>query len=105
MYILATPDPQQNASLPLIECGLTAIAIACAFCWPGLASNVCARAEKILGGIAHRRRLAVLIPGLTLLVLRLAMLPLAPIPLPFVPDDFSFLLARTRSPWADLRIP
>ena len=86
-------NPQQNASLPLIECGLTAIAMACAFSWPGLGSALCRRVEKIFGGVAHRRRLAVLIPGLTLSLLRLAMLPLAPIPLPFIPDDFSFLLA------------
>jgi len=91
--MLAAPDPQHNASLPLIECGLTAIAIACAFCWPDLASTLSGRVEKFLGGVARRRRLAVLIPGLALLVLRLGMLPLAPIPLPFVPDDFSFLLA------------
>jgi hypothetical protein len=35
----------------------------------------------------------VVIPGAAVLLLRLAMLPLLPIPLPFVPDDFSFLLA------------
>ena len=31
--------------------------------------------------------------GLATLLLRLALLPLSPIPLPFIPDDFSFLLA------------
>ncbi len=31
--------------------------------------------------------------GLSVIVLRLAILPLFPVPLPFVPDDFSFLLA------------
>ena len=32
-------------------------------------------------------------PGLSVLIIRLAILPIYPIPLPFVPDDFSFLLA------------
>ncbi len=91
--MLPSPTPQQTASLPLIECGLAAIAVALAFLWPRLASGPFGRVEKVLGDLAQRRRLAVVLPGLTFLLLRIAMLPLAPIPLPFIPDDFSFLLA------------
>jgi hypothetical protein len=40
-----------------------------------------------------RPRLAVLVAGLSVVLIRLAILPLCPIPLPFNPDDFSFLLA------------
>ena len=40
-----------------------------------------------------RRRAIFVYVGLSVVVLRLALLPLFPIPLPFVPDDFSFLLA------------
>lgn len=91
--MLFSPYSQQNASLPLIECGLTAIAIGVSFLWPHLGASSLKQVERILGVLARRPRIAVLIPGLTLLLLRLAILPLAPIPLPFIPDDFSFLLA------------
>jgi hypothetical protein len=43
--------------------------------------------------VARRKRLAVVIPGAAMVLLRLAMLPLMPLPLPFVPPDFSFMLA------------
>ncbi|WP_263353644.1 hypothetical protein [Acidicapsa acidisoli] len=43
--------------------------------------------------MARRQGLAVVVVGLAALLLRLAILPLCPIPVPFVPDDFSFLLA------------
>ena len=43
--------------------------------------------------LARRRSIAVAVCGLSALLLRLALLPIFPIPLPFVPDDFSFLLA------------
>jgi hypothetical protein len=46
-----------------------------------------------LGALAHRRSLSVAVVGLAALLLRLAILPLCPIPQPFVHDDFSFLLA------------
>lgn len=91
--MLFSPFSQQTASLPLIECGLTTIAVAVAFVWPDLASASLRRAERVLAVVARRPRLAVVLPGLTLLLLRVAILPLAPIPLPFLPGDFSFLLA------------
>src|ERR1700756_3794362 len=91
--MLLSPYSQQTASLPMIECGLTAIAVAVAFVWPRLASASFRRVETILGVVARRPRVAVLVPGLTLLLVRVAILPLKPVPLPFIPDDFSFLLA------------
>ena len=90
---MLSPYSRQNASLPLIECGLTAVAIGVAFLWPHLGSSSVTRMERVLSVVVRRPRIAVLIPGLTLLLLRLVILPIAPIPLPFIPDDFSFLLA------------
>lgn len=46
-----------------------------------------------MGRLARRQWLAVLVVGLSALILRLSILPFLPIPLPFIPDDFSFLLA------------
>jgi hypothetical protein len=83
----------RGTSLMAIECGLTMVAIAVAFCWPRLGSSYFSRVERAFGKLARKKGLAVVAVGATALLLRLAILPLCPIPLPFVPDDFSFLLA------------
>jgi len=77
----------------LIEAGLTAIACAVPFALPNLASGFYSRIERAFANLARRRGLAVTAVGLAALLLRLAILPFCPIPLPFIPDDFSFLLA------------
>ena len=79
--------------IPLIEGGLTLIAIAAAFRWPGLGSNFFSRIERAFGCLARRRGLSIASVGLAALLLRLAILPLSLIPKPFIHDDFSFLLA------------
>ncbi|MGA2085425.1 MAG: hypothetical protein ABSG60_07900 [Terracidiphilus sp.] len=77
----------------VIEAGLTAIAIAVSFAWPRLGSAWFSRIELAFGRLARRKGLAVAVVGLFALLLRLAILPLFPIPHPFCTDDFSFLLA------------
>jgi hypothetical protein len=77
----------------LIEGGLTVIAIAIAFALPRLGAPWFARIERAFAGLARKKRLSVLIVGAAALLARLAILPICPIPLPFVQDDFSFLLA------------
>lgn len=76
-----------------IEVCLTLFAVAMAFAWPDCGARFFGRVEKAFARLARRRRLAVVVVGLAALLLRLAILPLCPVPLPFVPDDFSFLLA------------
>jgi hypothetical protein len=85
--------PPNDVSLMLIEGGLALIAFAIPFALPRLGNSWFARIERAFAGLAHRRGLAVFSVGLATLVLRLAILPACPIPLPFVPNDFSFLLA------------
>lgn len=85
--------PGRYTSLMAIEIALTAIAIAVAFCWPRLGASYFSRIERDFGRLARKQGLAVAVVGATALLLRLAILPLCPIPLPFTPDDFSFLLA------------
>ena len=91
--MLVSAASQNAPSLLLIEGGLTLIAIAGAFCLPRFGSSAFRRVERAFGRLARRQGLAVASVGLSTLLLRLAILPIFPIPLPFVPDDFSFLLA------------
>lgn len=82
-----------KAGLMTIEVCLTLIATAVAYGWPELASDSFRRVENAFARLARRTRLSVLVVGLAVALLRLAMLPLCPVPRAFVPDDFSFLLA------------
>jgi hypothetical protein len=92
--MVLSPDPQSGkASLMMIEGGLTLIAAAVAFGWPLLGSVFFSRIERGFGQLARRRGLAVAVVGLTALLLRLAILPVCPVPRPFAPNDFSNLLA------------
>lgn len=85
--------PSSKASLLLIEAGLTVFAIVMALGWPRAGSGVFRRIERASGALAQRRGLSVLAVGLAAGVLRLLILPLSPIPQPFIYDDFSYLLA------------
>jgi hypothetical protein len=77
----------------MIEGGLTMIAIAVAFAFPRIGFSFFSRIEHAFTRLARRRVLSVAVVGVAALLLRLAILPLNPIPHPFFPDDFSFLLA------------
>ncbi|MGC9225438.1 MAG: hypothetical protein ACP5E2_16120 [Terracidiphilus sp.] len=72
---------------------MAAIAVASAFAFPRLGSTWFSRLERWFAKLAQRKGLASVCVGLSVIVLRIAILPLFPVPLPFVPDDFSFLLA------------
>jgi hypothetical protein len=91
--MLVLPPQDSDVSILTIEGGLTAIAVGLSFCWPRLGFSFFSRIERALARLARRRRLAVAVVGLAALLLRLAILPFCPIPLPFSPGDFSFLLA------------
>jgi len=90
---MIAPAADNGPSLMLIEGSLTAIAFAVAFALPRLGSAWFTPIERAFSRLAARKRLSVLLVGVTALLARLAILPFCPIPLPFVQDDFSFLLA------------
>jgi hypothetical protein len=91
----ATSGPSLSAgpSFLIIDTGVTLIALACALCWPQLGNVWLSKAERLFGRVARRRGLCVLVPGLSALIIRMAILPLTPIPQPFVHDEFANLLA------------
>jgi hypothetical protein len=86
-------DVRPNHFLLGTEFGLTAVTVTLAFVWPRLGAGFFELMERSFARLARGKGWAVAVVGLSVIVLRLALLPLFPIPLPFVPDDFSFLLA------------
>jgi len=91
--MLQSVPSSSGPSIIVIEAGLSAFAVAIAFGWPRLGSSFFSRIERAFAQLARKQGLSVIAVGLAVLVLRLALLPVLPIPLPFNPNDFSFLLA------------
>jgi hypothetical protein len=91
---MTPPSGTSYTLLPLtLEFILVVLTVFVALGWPRLGFSSFSRVELALKPLARRRALAVATVGLTGLLLRLAILPFCPIPNPFVPDDFSFLLS------------
>jgi hypothetical protein len=91
--MVVTPAPDTHPSLMLIEAAFTMIAFAIAFAMPRLGWKFFSSIENSFARLARKKTLSVILVGISALLIRLAILPICPIPLPFVQDDFSFLLA------------
>ncbi len=72
---------------------LVSLALLLSFTYPQLGSNFFRKIERALEPLARNRKASILFCGVAALTLRAALLPVWPVPLPFVNGEFSFLLA------------
>ncbi|HXH50499.1 MAG TPA: hypothetical protein VNM47_14240 [Terriglobia bacterium] len=75
-----------------IEAGLTLLALILALKAPNLGRHWFQAFERTFGNLARQRGLSIITVGLTALSLRAALLPILPIPVPGVSDEFGYLL-------------
>src|SRR2546427_5587899 len=76
-----------------LESLLAPPALLVALTYPQLGSKWFGKAEGALGALARRRGTSVLVCGVAALAMRAALLPVLPVPAPFVNGEFSHLLA------------
>src|SRR5215471_18419578 len=77
----------------IVEAAIAIITLLVAFALPEFGSRVFVPIEKWTGRLGKRPNLALLLIGISAPLIRLSLLPLAPIPQPERHDEFSFLLA------------
>jgi hypothetical protein len=93
MFLAAQSPSADTLSLVELEAAFTAITVALCFAAPRLGAKFFARIERAFAALAQHKTRSIIVVGLSALLIRLAILPIHPVPMPFGADDFSNLLA------------
>src|SRR5437667_641498 len=80
-------------SLTGLESLFVSVALLFTLTFPRCGAKWFGKVERALGTLARKPTVSMLICGFAALALRAALLPVLPIPVPFIQDEFSYLLA------------
>ena len=96
VFLGSQAAPQPAFSLMGIEGALTILTVAASFAWPRLTERFFDSVASRLKRLIPKRLLSLVVISVVPLLIRLLVLPVHPIPMPFAPDDFSNLLGVWR---------
>ena len=92
MAALVDLSTTRTLSVVLISAALTVVFGGGALFFPKAGQDFFRRLEQTLSRFAERRRLAIVVLFFSVIVLRLLVLPLLPVPVPGIHDEYSYLL-------------